>query len=36
MKYKNMLPEVLEGNAASVCVMDIYNGDIISLVSSPF
>ncbi len=27
--------EALEGKAASVCVMDIYNGDIISLVSSP-
>ena len=27
--------EVLEDKAASVCVMDIYNGDIITMVSSP-
>ena len=27
--------ELLKDKAASVCVMDIYNGDIISLVSSP-
>ncbi|MDC0938020.1 penicillin-binding transpeptidase domain-containing protein, partial [Pelagibacteraceae bacterium] len=26
---------LLEDNAAAVCVMDIYNGDIVSLVSSP-
>ncbi len=26
---------VLEDNAASVCVMDIYNGDIVAMVSSP-
>ncbi|MDC0437428.1 penicillin-binding protein 2 [Pelagibacteraceae bacterium] len=31
-KYTNNL---LEDNAAAVCVMDIYNGDIVSLVSSP-
>ena len=27
--------EILDDKAASVCVMDIYNGDIVSLVSSP-
>ena len=27
--------ELLKGKAAAVCVMDIYNGDIVSLVSSP-
>ena len=27
--------EILADKAASVCVMDIYNGDIVSLVSSP-
>ena len=27
--------EILKDKAASVCVMDIYNGDIISMVSSP-
>ncbi len=27
--------EILEGKAASVCVMDIYNGDIVTMVSSP-
>ena len=27
--------EILKDNAASVCVMDIYNGDIVSMVSSP-
>ena len=31
-KYTNQL---LEDKAAAVCVMDVYNGDIISLVSSP-
>jgi penicillin-binding protein 2 len=31
-KYTNQL---LEDKAAAVCVMDIYNGDVISLVSSP-
>ena len=31
-KYTN---ELLKDKAAAVCVMDIYNGDIISLVSSP-
>jgi penicillin-binding protein 2 len=31
-KYTNIL---LEDKAAAVCVMDIYNGDIVSLVSSP-
>ena len=31
-KYTN---ELLEDKAAAVCVMDVYNGDIISLVSSP-
>ena len=27
--------ELLKDKAAAVCVMDIYNGDIVSLVSSP-
>ena len=31
-KYANQL---LEDKAAAVCVMDVYNGDIVSLVSSP-
>ena len=31
-KYTN---ELLKDNAAAVCVMDVYNGDIVSLVSSP-
>ena len=31
-KYTNQL---LEDKAAAVCVMDVYNGDIVSLVSSP-
>jgi len=31
-KFANGL---LEGKAAAICVMDIYNGDIVSLVSSP-
>ena len=31
-KYTN---RILEDKAAAVCVMDIYNGDIVSLVSSP-
>jgi penicillin-binding protein 2 len=31
-KYTNGL---LKGKAAAVCVMDIYNGDIVSIVSSP-
>jgi penicillin-binding protein 2 len=31
-KYTN---EILEDKAAAVCVMDVYNGDIVSLVSSP-
>ena len=31
-KYSN---ELLDDKAAAVCVMDIYNGDIVSLVSAP-
>ena len=31
-KYVN---ELLEDKAAAVCVMDVYNGDIVSLVSAP-
>ena len=31
-KYIN---ELLKDKAAAVCVMDVYNGDIVSLVSSP-
>ena len=31
-KYAN---ELLKGKAAAICVMDVYNGDIVSLVSAP-
>jgi penicillin-binding protein 2 len=31
-KYAN---ELLKDKAAAVCVMDVYNGDIVSMVSSP-
>ena len=34
-EIQNYTAEILKDKAASVCVMDIYNGDIISLVSSP-
>ena len=27
--------ELLKDKAAAVCVMDVYNGDIVSMVSSP-
>ncbi len=35
MEVQKYTAEILQDNAASVCVMDIYNGDIVSLVSSP-
>ena len=35
LEVQKYTAEILEDKAASVCVMDIYNGDIISLVSSP-
>ncbi len=35
LEVQKFTAQILENKAASVCVMDIYNGDIISLVSSP-
>ncbi len=35
LEVQKYASETLEDKAASVCVMDIYNGDIISMVSSP-
>ena len=35
LEVQKYTSQLLEDRAASVCVMDIYNGDIISLVSSP-
>ena len=35
LEVQRFTTELLGDKAASVCVMDIYNGDIISLVSSP-
>ncbi len=35
MEVQKYASEILQDKAASVCVMDIYNGDIICLVSSP-
>ncbi len=35
LEVQNFVNETLKDKAASVCVMDIYNGDIVSLVSSP-
>ncbi len=35
LEVQNYVKEILNEQAASVCVMDIYNGDIVSLVSSP-
>ena len=35
LEVQKFTAEVLEDKAASVCVMDIYNGDIITLASSP-
>ncbi len=35
MEIQQYTSEILKDKAASVCVMDIYNGDIVSLVSSP-
>ena len=35
LEVQKFTAEVLEDKAASVCVMDIYNGDIVTMVSSP-
>ena len=35
LEIQKYTSEILSDKAASVCVMDIYNGDIVSLVSSP-
>ena len=35
MDVQQFTTEILKGKAASVCVMDIYNGDIVAMVSSP-
>ena len=35
LEVQNYVHEILKDQAASVCVMDIYNGDIVSLVSAP-
>jgi penicillin-binding protein 2 len=35
LEVQKYVAEILQDKAASVCVMDIYNGDIVSLVSSP-
>ena len=35
LEIQKYTSEILEDKAASVCVMDVYNGDIVSLVSSP-
>ena len=35
LEVQKYTTEVLEDKAASVCVMDIYNGDIITMASSP-
>jgi penicillin-binding protein 2 len=35
LEVQQYVSELLKNKAASVCVMDIYNGDIISMVSSP-
>ena len=35
LEVQRYATEILADKAASVCVMDIYNGDIVSLVSSP-
>ena len=35
LEVQKFTSKILEDKAASVCVMDIYNGDIITMVSSP-
>ncbi len=35
LEVQKFTSEILEDKAASVCVMDIFNGDIITMVSSP-
>ena len=34
-EVQKYVTEIIKGKAAAVCVMDIYNGDIISMVSAP-
>ena len=33
--FNNLQQKYLRDKAASVCVMDIYNGDVVAMVSSP-
>ena len=33
--FRRIASKQLEGKSGSVCVMDIYRGDIIAMVSSP-
>ncbi len=35
LEVQKFTAEIIKDKAASVCVMDIYNGDIVSLISSP-
>ena len=35
LEVQKYASEMIKGKAAAVCVMDIYNGDIVSMVSSP-
>jgi len=35
LELQNLSSELLKGKAGSVCVMDIYRGDIVTMVSSP-
>ena len=35
LEVQKYVTEILGDTAAAVCVMDIYNGDIVSMVSSP-
>ncbi len=35
LEIQQYINEILEDKAASVCVMDIYNGDIVAMVSAP-
>ena len=35
LELQNLSSKLLEGKAGSICVMDIYRGDIVTMVSSP-
>ena len=35
LELQNLSSELLKGKAGSICVMDIYRGDIVAMVSSP-